>query len=373
MNAVTQVRGSASKGEEFAGIQCLRFVAAMLVVLTHSTFYASERLNGKFPLFYIGAVGVDLFFVISGFVMYISSARLAAKDRGWIEFLERRFIRIIPLYWLVTTIKVAALILAPSLEMHSSFDLLYIIKSYLFIPARSSSGDIAPLVGVGWTLIFEMFFYAIFAFALATKSKFSWVLFGTVGLCIVASVFRTSNWPIWTFYLDPQLFEFIAGAAIAKWGVTRRIPVPVAIGCLAVGAIALFNMPIAMHGSLLMIPMQGIPAALIVFGLVAIEPLVAGRWPRWLVYAGGASYSLYLIHPMISPAAPQILARLGIHSGVLSTIASIIIALIGMMVVYTLFERPTTNWLKGLLKRSKPAAARSSANAKLKPVADEAS
>ena len=154
----------------FDGVQALRFLAAMMVVFTHSVFYASERLGaGKFS-WGTGAQGVDIFFVISGFVMVISSRHLVNHIDGWKIFFRKRLARIVPLYWTATTVKLVVLLLASGLVLHSKLDWWSIFKSYFFIPTHTSNG-VRVLLGVGSTLVFEMFFYFVFATALYLKKN----------------------------------------------------------------------------------------------------------------------------------------------------------------------------------------------------------
>ncbi|WP_425358229.1 acyltransferase family protein [Brevundimonas subvibrioides] len=89
-----------------------------MVVVTHSTFYASERLTPGSYVWGRGTMGVDIFFVISGFVMYASSIHLERASGGWREFATKRLIRIVPLYWLVTSMKLAILLVIPSVVLH---------------------------------------------------------------------------------------------------------------------------------------------------------------------------------------------------------------------------------------------------------------
>src|SRR5262249_8314784 len=105
--------------KDYEGIQSLRFFAAFLVVLTHSTFYASERLTQGIGFWPDGATGVNIFFVISGFVMVVSTAKLKSVADSWKIFVKRRIIRIVPMYWLATTLKLLAMILVPSVVLHS--------------------------------------------------------------------------------------------------------------------------------------------------------------------------------------------------------------------------------------------------------------
>ncbi len=169
----------------YLGLQVLRVMAAVLVLITHSGFYVSERLDHSFKYWETGAAGVDLFFVISGFVMVYSSVKLIGDRRGWLVFSQRRIIRIVPMYWLATTVKLVVMVLAGEFVLHARFSLLDTSMSYLFLPTRNSDGNLFPLLGVGWTLNFEMLFYLLFAVALFLRvSVFKFV--GTV-LFLLAS------------------------------------------------------------------------------------------------------------------------------------------------------------------------------------------
>jgi exopolysaccharide production protein ExoZ len=158
----------------FRGLQALRGIAAFLVVITHSGFYVSERLRPGFKYWTRGTSGVDLFFVLSGFVMIYSSVKLFSDPNGWRVFAERRIVRIVPVYWLATTVKLVALLAGSSYILHSQLSVLKEIASYLFLPTRNLDGEIRPLLGVGWTLNFEMFFYALFTFALRLRANVYW-------------------------------------------------------------------------------------------------------------------------------------------------------------------------------------------------------
>src|SRR5580698_4620797 len=150
----------------FAGIQMLRGLAALMVVFHHATQWWADyvdQVNSHYA-WGSGASGVDIFFVISGFVMAVSTIGREHKTHPARSFLERRLIRVAPLYWLAT-----ALILAKTLIVNShpelgngphasATSLSYIFSSFLFIPYRNSVGTIQPLLLVGWTLSYEMFF-----------------------------------------------------------------------------------------------------------------------------------------------------------------------------------------------------------------------
>lgn len=189
----------------FDGIQSLRLVAALLVVITHSTFYTHERLNSNIEVWRTGAIGVDIFFLISGFVMLITADRFIISKHGWKEFAARRLLRIAPMYWLATTVKLLTMLAIPSAVLHAKLDIGNVILSYFFLPSRNIDGQFAPLLGVGWTLVFEMFFYALFASALFFPGKFISVcrgyahrlllffLFSATGLACRDNLFQSNS------------------------------------------------------------------------------------------------------------------------------------------------------------------------------------
>jgi peptidoglycan/LPS O-acetylase OafA/YrhL len=120
----------------FRTIQALRALAAVLIVLIHSLQMWGERVDLSAPGvgWQNGATGVDIFFVISGFVMVISSSHLRHVGRAWLMFLKNRVLRIVPLYWLLTTLKLIAVVFGGALALRSGLDLKFVAGSYLFLP-----------------------------------------------------------------------------------------------------------------------------------------------------------------------------------------------------------------------------------------------
>ena len=140
------------------GIQYLRAVAALLVLVNHLTFYLP---SGGYR-FWPGGVGVDIFFVISGAVMW-----WVARNARPLTFAWRRLLRIVPLYWLVLAF-VAVLWPGGGIDPWLDFPLQDILRSFLFIPFANGArgGAVQPVLGVGWTLNLEIYFYGIFALSL---------------------------------------------------------------------------------------------------------------------------------------------------------------------------------------------------------------
>jgi peptidoglycan/LPS O-acetylase OafA/YrhL len=343
----------------FDGITALRFLAAFLVVMTHATFYTSERLGTDLGFWWQGANGVNIFFVISGFVMVVSTGRLRERADAWRIFITRRLVRIVPMYWLATSVKLAALILVPAAVLHSELDPIHIVSSYFFIPTINAEGELKPLLAVGWTLYFEMFFYALFALGLFLRVNLYWFIGLILGACALLSIVLPPTQPA-TMFLDPIVLQFFFGMLIVA--TIARAPAlaasmarnPLAPAALAIaGFLLLILLPFSVPG----VPdalKTGIPAAMIVLGTAWLEPRLGGRLPKWLLLLGDASYALYLFHPLILPVVPVALRRIGVENYTLSVVICVIVALIAGVLVHLLIERPLTRMLKARLE-ARPA------------------
>ncbi|MCL6707781.1 acyltransferase [Pseudomonas sp. R2.Fl] len=327
------------KMETLFGIQYLRAFAALAVVV----FHAAER-NGQH--FAIGAAGVDVFFVVSGFIMMAISDRLPVTPA---VFLRDRLLRIAPSYWIVTTVMVlgAAAGLFPNLRL----DLGHILGSYLFIPVASpSTGQLWPVLVQGWTLNYEMFFYLVFAAALFLPSR--WRLAALAGtLCSVVllrSALSAGEPGPAAFYTRPLIMEFAAGALLAKLWKHGALPPPLVGGALMVAAIAGFG---AIHGFGLPFDERlcGPLAVMLVLGMLSIE--VGGRLPRLpaVAYLGNSSYSIYLWHTL----AISVVTKAGIllsFPPLLTAATGAVAGTILGCLAYEAVEKP----LQALLKRRRP-------------------
>lgn len=119
----------------------------------------------------LATFGVQLFFVISGFVMVYATEPLFGTRRGPFVFLERRIVRIVPLYWVVTTFYLALTLVFAKFD--KGYPASFVVASYLFIPLARPDGTIEPLVGQGWSLNYEMLFYAVFALTVIHSRRVS--------------------------------------------------------------------------------------------------------------------------------------------------------------------------------------------------------
>jgi len=352
MNNGNQLKNSHE--HNFDSLQFFRFLAALMVVIVHSSFYTSERLTIGSPLFTEGSNGVNLFFVISGFVMIISSEKLVSSPSGWKIFAIKRIIRIVPIYWIITTLKIVILLLSPSAVYHTSLDIWFVVKSYFFIPAVNIEGEFRPFYGVGWTLNFEMFFYLLFTIALGFKIRPLPFLSAIFIPLAILSFYRKSDWPSISFYADIIVLNFLYGMIAAKL-ILRGVKLPKVFAQLSIllGIICLFfpglvpNPAVDNRGAIII----GVASFLVIYGGASIEYLLTSKIPKFLLFLGGASYSLYLIHPTVAPIVPTVLNKLNFKYTLVSISLCVIVAIAASIIFFKYCEKPLTQFLTRVCKK----------------------
>jgi exopolysaccharide production protein ExoZ len=170
-------------------IQILRAIAAYLVVFHHIQSHFVDN-HSVAAVSNIGIIGVDIFFVISGFIMILTTS---GEARSPLSFWRDRLVRIVPLYWLATfsLVGLSLIGLAPT-GLHG-WDLQDLLASLLFIPEVRADGAGMPILFVGWTLNYEMFFYLLFGLALLLRNQLLSVVALTglfLGLAIAGRILR---------------------------------------------------------------------------------------------------------------------------------------------------------------------------------------
>ncbi len=330
--------GSSPHGRtDLASIQYLRAAAAIAVLV----FHAADRTGVRFGA---GAAGVDVFFVISGFIMWVIGARNAATP--W-DFLRRRAQRIAPLYWLVTLGLAAAFLVAPGLFRNLQPTPSHVALSLAFVPHTNPGGNVAPLVEPGWTLNFEVFFYVVFAACLAAPRALRLGVLSSalIGLTLFGAVLAPTG-PIAQTYTSPLLLEFLAGVWIG-WAWCRGLcPGPrLAFALLAAGACALAGLELlAIDVAPARALLWGAPAVAIVWGGLGLER--AGKVPNWRAarLLGDASYSIYLVHGLAIALALRLASGFGL-SGAATLLGLVAAGLAAGLVCYGLVERPISRLL----------------------------
>ena len=341
-------------------IQVVRAVAALIVVCFHAQGELNHRgFPDPFPDLTAGAFGVDLFFVVSGFIMVLASDKLFRRPSATVPFLARRVARVAPLYWLFTAAFAAIAVMLGHLPGHPKASLAHISASFLFLPApRPDDGALFPVYALGWTLNYEMFFYACFAVALRLRRRAA-VVAVSAGILGVVALGRVATLPLpFSYWADPISLEFvfglwIASAHLAGWRVPWRAGL--VLSAVAVGAV-LFYAPHVDNLAAWRGLAWGLPAAAIVASALGAD--LRGGAARAVVRIGDASYSLYLVHSALFIAVFAGLARvMDVH---LIPPAAYAILLVGGSVVaalalFRLFEVPVTRGLnKAIARRIAP-------------------
>ncbi len=334
----------------FVTVQALRAVAALLVVAYHAFDMWALRVQPG-SAWVNGAAGVDIFFVISGFVMVVSSRRLAGEPHGWLTFMRYRVVRIVPLYWLLTTLKLALVFFFAGLALRSSIDIDSVLRSYLFLPVVDSAGHFRPLLPVGWTLTYEFVFYLLFALALALRVDVLRVLVPAFAVIGALALLRGGDWPEWTILFSTIVFEFLFGVVLAKLTVRGWSLQPVlATGVMVAGVALILAVPAGPEN--LRVVTWGIPALAIVAGAVSLESRIAALVPAWLRALGDASYSIYLAHGFVLPILGVGIARLhwsGSFAQAATVVACLIAGALAGWLVYVCVERPMLLWMRRIL------------------------
>jgi exopolysaccharide production protein ExoZ len=324
----------------FHSIQYLRAIAALMVVIHHAR-NPQPWLFNPWSGFEGGARGVDVFFVISGFIM----ATVGVHDQPR-TFIRKRLIRVVPIYWLATALAVLPLGLKHGLsdQLVAQF-----WQSLLFIPHLDANGLVFPIVPPGWTLNYEMLFYGVFALCLFTARP---LLHATGALlCLVAwgAVAQPEHLVPRTF-TSPLLLEFVAGMALGHF--RHRIGQWRVLGWLAVPGWALLLTSGHWAQSL-------VAATCIVASALALER----RLPHWAFgkALGDASYFLYLSHHFVLIVLVKVWKSLPLQ-GYLQ-FGTLFAACVGVSVLVGLLghrwlEKPLTRWLS---QRWVPARARAPA------------
>lgn len=334
-----------SMKKNYETIQLMRFVAATMVAITHATFYIKSRTGNDISIWVIGSQGVQIFFVISGFVMTLSSGALDGHPVSWKNFIIRRLIRIAPLYWVLNLLKIMTFIFVPTILLAKP-DIANIILSLAFIPSKNSNGIIETFYGVGWTLNFEMFFYAVITIALLLRTNIIITSVATLSIFGALSFVRTTEWPAITYLMHAYVFNFVWGILIARLMILIKNPPPlIGFSLLLVGIYFIFIDPPANTQSAL-----GLQYASIVAGIILLENMFKSKIPKILIFGGDASYSIYLTHAMTGVLAFYALSKFGIQSSQIQLVAMVAIILAASAACYIYIERPITNFLLKRLK-----------------------
>jgi len=328
-----------------SNLQVLRALAALAVVFYHTDYRFGADVHTEFQ-------GVAVFFVISGFIM----TYITRKDAR--QFLAHRFIRIVPLYWICTLAMVAAAALA-STATWADATLANLARSLLFVPYRNGAGNIEPLLGVGWTLNLEMLFYLLFGAMVAVSRRWAPILACAALIALKTLPKLGCTAAACQLYANGYTTYLILGVAVFYlWDTLRARPAAAArwllvpLGVLVAALFLLLNAypPAALAatarvGDLLLYAM---PALVVLMALLFHSADLRCEW-RIALAMGGASYALYLLHPIVigffktvGRAWPMLYPN---DTG-LTVIGILLICSLVALVVYHRIEQPLLGFLR---------------------------
>ncbi|TMQ21052.1 MAG: acyltransferase [Deltaproteobacteria bacterium] len=315
-------------------LHLLRVIAALGVVYFHATSVAGLKLDWD-----VGSRGVDVFFVISGFIIaYIGTSK---PD----QFFIRRLIRVVPFYWAATVFVFAMVSVAPALFRTTTASAPHLVYSLLFLPHEAANSEMLPTLILGWSLNYEMFFYVWFAISLRLSPRWSPVICGgaLIALMLLLHAMHTTN-PIALFYARPIILE-LAQLPGLRW---------LLLAFLVGGLIVLNVFEEYYRDTLPRHLVAGIPSFFIVASALLLERIYGmSTKNRAIFLLGEASYIIYLVHPYIiftvlrvffkhaadwsSPAQAVLIA------GLLALVSAIAIA------IHVWFEKPVMAFLRARL------------------------
>lgn len=310
----------------------MRGIAAMSVVICHTGMFGR------------GTFGVDLFFCISGFIMML------VTEKSCHNFLKKRFLRICPIYYMLTIAAFSMALIAPGLLRTPTANPFDLLRSFLFI-----GGEDKIVVGVGWTLCYEMMFYVLFFIAFkinhARRHIIATIL---LALPVVAGFIINCENDYFKFYTRPQILEFALGMMAFKiLNPKNPATAPRNATYLLIPAVVLYASLFFLEPLLVNYLKYVIPVFTFIPFVLTARALQNRKMPRFLVMLGNTSYSMYLTHTFILTAFSRLVFDIDHAITPASLAASLLVTGIVVGVSYLswyLIEQKFTNWLKVKLK-----------------------
>jgi peptidoglycan/LPS O-acetylase OafA/YrhL len=353
-------------------IQFLRAVAALLVVYEHSMdvqiSYGVSKQQNFYHLDNFGCIGVDLFFVISGFIITYVANKYNGVSQG-IHFLTKRFVRINPVYYIATGLCLGLYILqlqVYNISFAKDFNksMSSLMDAILVVPPSGDINKFKPLLILGWTLSFEWLFYAFFFILILcnVKRKTLFLPGLLLILIILGQLLKPSDLRL-QFLTNPIMLEFILGVIICQWYVySEKIPVFIGTACLSIGIIGYMLLTRFGFGnvyyylstidgtnSINRVLLWGIPSSCVVAGCIILEK--NGRLYRlwnnqWALLGGNASYSIYLLHYTVFGLLMLLYTKTGffLPSDVMIWFQMIVVTAISIG-FYKLVEKPLLRYM----------------------------
>lgn len=330
-------------------VQVLRGVASLLVVFYHASINSNDVLNKEFLFnaFMSGYSGVDIFFVLSGFIITYTGLKNYTQPGKMRLFVRRRLVRIYPTYWIIISLFLLAQMLLPAFYK-TPFDFTFsnVFSTYLLWPYH------VMVNGVSWTLSFELFFYLLFllVFILPNK-KWAFAAFAIYSASIILAsavgLYKDFT-PGMKFIFHPLNIEFFMGVLSAL--IISKVSGRAGLALIISGSVLLIAALIINNAGYLLfqndfhrVVLFGIPAFMLIVGVVAYEIKFKVKTHNIFLRLGEASYSLYLMHLPVVAAFVRLYPKLNIDNDyVYHGLFLIVIAVICYISVlfFRLIEKP---------------------------------
>lgn len=338
-------------------VQGLRALAALMVVAAHigGASGVEAKLFGSNAFWVhlqeLGRLGVDLFFVISGFIMIVTTARVRHGGQGARDFIWRRVTRLYPPYLVITAAIFVLYRVRPDVVNVNQATKPDIVASFLLLPQ-----DGLPLLLVGWTLVYEMYFYFVLAIALLLPKPAFVPVLALWSLSPLALAMLPQTNPYLGLATSPLLLEFVLGAVVGGLFVRRRLwasrelTILGTAGVLAVATAILDGHDPFLGNGWVEVCTIGLAFALLVYGLAGLESQGGFVFGQGLVGLGNSSYSLYLTHVGVFKLLTLVLSQFslaGLAMQIISVPVAFAAAVVGGLLYYVAVEKPLLRALHG--------------------------
>ena len=352
--------GQAPRSPKLYTLQAFRGLAALYVLLFHTSGFVTVKENYifLFNIFNKGFLGVDFFFVLSGFIIYYAHKRDIGLSRQFPLYLKKRFLRVVPIFWIVLLPNLLAIWLLPQFTMGGVDSSLKGIICTIFLLPQSG----VPILGVSWTIKHEIFFYLIFGLSIILPKKISrpiitaWIFLTFLHLFRLEQLLLGQRYDykldfLFSFYN----IEFCAGCLIAFLFIEKRIAITnfqsnsliiLSFATMTFTGWALTSQEIYFNEILLV----GLPFSLLLFGAAAKDFNVQKKpVSKILLFLGDASYSIYLVHVPILSFSYKPIEYLGINQALgplLTTLLLLFLSSAGVCLLYVFIEKNLLSYLR---------------------------
>lgn len=329
----------------YTGLQVVRGLASIAVAIYHAEYVTGLHLfngTGPWPILHVFRAGVEVFFVLSGFVIFSAHAKDLGQPDQVPRYLRKRLVRIYPIYWIAVLGLIIGQVATRSLD-GSLNDAAGIVQNISLIPLGGSY-----TLTVSWTLGHEMLFYLVFLSVFTSRALFV----GTLSIWALAIIFSappTGNFV--AFMLSPFNLLFLMGVSAAaifrSYGSHRFGGLIVALGMLGLLAAAIADARSLGNVRENFTLYYGLSAAALIYGLTVWEAQSSLNFGRTMPFLGDASYSIYLVHAPAMTFAALVLGKVGLlGSGPVLFVVLLLFGMVAGVVFYLVFEKPLLNYFQ---------------------------